>query len=158
MIVAALLLSSAQAKEPYDHDVSITTSPIHLLIPIVEVTAEFRVDDRVGIAGIGGIGSTLGILIGEVGASGRYYPFGDFDHGMQLGAEAIFVAAGTSPNGTTVLGGGIAAGPFLGYKIAARFGLTFEIQLGAAIVGVGAGGETDVGLGPILNLNLGWSF
>lgn len=38
------------------HDISITWSPIHLIFPVVELTAEFRAADSIGIAGIFGAG------------------------------------------------------------------------------------------------------
>lgn len=66
----------------------------------------------------------------------------------------------------TGTGQGIGIGPFIGYKVAASFGLTFVAQLGAqyniatAEATDGTTTETDSasGIGPLLNLNLGWSF
>lgn len=157
---------AAPAKEPYDHDVSITFSPVHLFVPMLELTGEFRAHDRVGVAAIAGFGSMSGLSLVEGGLSARAYPLGDFDHGLQLGAEATYLGALGTIQGVQASGTGLTAGPFVGYKIAARFGLTFEIQLGYQWMAVGAraeqGGvsataeETDSG--PLLNINLGWSF
>lgn len=162
--------------EDEGHVVSITFSPIHLLFPIGEVTAEFRLGERMGIAGIVG-GGTITVTDGfgdsttftalEIGAQFRYYLVGDFDHGMQLGAEVLFVhVSGEVDGGVTGTGSGLGVGPFVGYKYSAPFGFTFDAQLGIAAVGIGAqatDGTTtetrdDSFLGVILNLNVGWSF
>ncbi len=148
----------AQAIEPYDHSVSVTLSPIHLLYPIIEATGEFRVGKKAGVAAIAGFGSIDRYSVVEIGGQGRYYPVGDFDHGLQLGGEVLaVVVSGSGASGT-----GLSIGPFVGYKIAARFGLTFDIQLGVQGYAVGASsGSTsasDSALGPLLNINLGWSF
>lgn len=168
LLLAALLVSPARAEEkpPYDKHVSITLSPVHLFLPFVEVTGEGRVLDKLGVAGIAGVGATQGYSLFEVGAQGRYYAVGSFDHGMELGAEALVIRAGGSPSGATASGVGVSVGPFIGYKIAARFGLTFDMQVGVQYSSVSAqasNGSTtetaqDGGLAPLVNLNLGWSF
>lgn len=160
------LLSVANAADDYDKRVSITLSPIHLITSIVEVTGEGRIADKVGAAGIVGAGGSDGIFALELGASGRYYAVGSFDHGMQVGAEALYVHAAVSSGGASGSGGGVALGPFLGYKIAARFGLTFEVQGGVqymfvaatATNGVQTASATENKVIPLVNLNLGWSF
>ena len=160
MFTLALLtgLAQAQEKEPYDHTFSLTNSPLQLLLPVMEVTGEYRLDDRIGFGGIGSIGASFGIPVAAIGPTFRYYPVGDFDHGMQLGADLQFVVAATEVNGRIITATGAGFGPFIGYKIAARFGLTFEIQGGVGVTGVQGGGETFITPLPVLNLNLGWSF
>ncbi|MEZ4318583.1 MAG: hypothetical protein R3F61_13805 [Myxococcota bacterium] len=162
MILLTLLSPSAHAqeKEPYDHAVSITNSPLQLVLPIVEVTGEFRLADRVGLGAIVGLGASSGLPVGTLGPTFRFYPLGSFDHGMQVGADLQLVAAATEVAGDLVSAVGVTGGPFLGYKIAARFGLTFEGQLGVggSYVTGGGGASATVGAIPILNLNLGWSF
>lgn len=162
VLLLAVPSALASGAQPYDHGFSLTVSPLHLLSPIVEVTGEGRVGPKVGLAGIVGAGGASGVAAFELGAQGRYYPVGDFDHGMQVGAEVLTVMATASSGSTTATGLGISLGPFLGYKIAARFGLTFDAQLGVSYAAIQArgGGESEsaAGVGPLLNLNLGWSF
>jgi hypothetical protein len=63
---------------------------------------------------------------------------------------------------------GLAVGPFVGYKYAARLGLTVEVQLGVEFAAIQAH-ASDSSTGqvvqsstntvlPLLNVNLGWSF
>ena len=88
-------------------------------------------------------------------------------HGLILGFED----AGFHYFGDDVWGRGeqFMAGPFLGYKYVAPFGLTAEIQLGAqAGARYSYGGEGNTGVDdeskwefkwmPIGNLGVGWSF
>jgi hypothetical protein len=147
------------------HSLSITISPIHLIFPILEATGEYRLNDKVGLAGVLGLGrisdsgSTYGVF--ELGAQARYYVVGNFVHGMQLGAELMYVAV-ASDSQRTVNGQGLSAGPFVGYKIAANGGFTFEGQLGATYNTVeansGSSRASGSGWGALLNLNVGWSF
>ena len=158
------------------HDVSITFSPLHLLFPIGEITAEVRLADRIGVAAIVGAGTiTYQDPFGpeqtftafELGAQFRYYLVGDFDHGMQLGAELLWVhVSGEVEGGITGSGSGLAVGPFVGYKYSASFGLTFDAQLGVTAAGIGAQAtdgtttetRTETHVGVLLNLNAGWAF
>ena len=111
----------------------------------------------------------LGFTTFELGAQGNYYLIGGFDHGMQLGAELLYTySSGDVSEDISFSGTGLAFGPYVGYKVAAGFGLTFNIQAGGAVMlargsaedkssgqsGSGTGG----GILPILNINLGWSF
>ncbi len=173
--------SSAQERRT---DIAITISPIHLVLPIVELTGEFALDDNIAIAGILGAGS-IGVAtvdstssisgesftVLEFGSSFRYYLVGDFDHGMQVGGELLYVyidSGDLETESVTAFGQGLAIGPFIGYKIAATFGLTFEIQAGGAYVAAFAQAEntetgetssaSDSDFIPIVNLQLGWSF
>jgi hypothetical protein len=188
-LCAATLLSlpAAAAADGPRHDVSITFSPIFLLLgPIGEASVDVRVLDRLSVAGVAGIGSIRievpdesledgrrnhPFTFWEIGAQGRFYPIGGFDHGMVLGLQALYVGLSTDledENGVRYegQGNGVALGPFLGYKIVADVGFTFDAQLGVQWVGLlteaesSAGGraegdESDVG--PILRLNVGWS-
>jgi hypothetical protein len=147
---------------------SLTISPIHLFLPIVELTGEARVHDKVGVAVLGGAGrysdTQNGIKLSatafEAGAQVRYYLLGDFRHGMQLGAEFLYLHLSDSQ--LAVSGEGFAFGPFLGYKFVADVGFTFDTQLGFEYVGARAATATTMASGgefiPLLNLNVGWSF
>ena len=162
--------------------VSVTFSPIHLLFPIVEVTGEVAVNEKLGVAGILGIGSvpltttrvaasgtstdTEHLSAWEVGGHVNYYAVGSFEHGMQVGFEVIYmkVAAASTSYHSAASAAGLAMGPYVGYKIITGVGFTFEANLGAEYVALRAesasGTETasDSRWIPLLNLNVGWSF
>jgi hypothetical protein len=159
------------------HDFSLTISPIHLLFPIVELTGEFRVGNQLGIAAIAGGGSMsvtnftgeeLSFTVLEFGSQVRWYALGDFDHGMQLGAELLYIyVSGSFERGSvTGTGSGLAMGPFIGYKISTDVGFTFDAQLGVQLAGIAARASdgttaaeaSDMQAIPLLNLNAGWAF
>lgn len=157
---------AADADVPdVQHNLSITLSPVHLVLPILEVTGEYRITDKFGLAAVLGAGrikdgsSTFGAF--ELGAQARYYVLGSFVHGMQLGAELMYVAV-ASDSQQMVNGQGLSTAPFVGYKIAANGGFTFDCQLGAAytVIQANSGSSTVSGSGwaRFLNLNVGWSF
>ncbi len=183
----------AEAEEaeadPYEDDrrVSITFSPIHLLFPVFELTVEARIAHKLGVAIVAGGGTIssddveyddgsgvrteeITATVWEAGAQVRYYVFGGFDHGMQLGAEALYVHVSVDDVGSTNVSGtgeGLGIGPFVGYKIATRAGFTFDGQLGLQYYAVQAEASDDTGesasdeesaVAPMLNLNVGWSF
>ena len=164
--------ADADSVEDAPHQVALTISPLHLIIPMFELTGEYAVTNRLGLAGVLGLASvrstsagvTESALVFELGAQARYYLVGNFNHGMQLGAELMYVggSSGGSASGVGSTAGGILVGPFVGYKIAAKFGLTFEIQGGVeylTVTGSSAGGNATIsGLIPLVNINLGWSF
>lgn len=172
-LLAAFSPINAQSEKTF----SLTISPIHLAFPVVELTGEMAVSPKLGIAGIGGFGSitaenNLGekksIPVLELGGQAAYYVVGSFRHGMQVGAEAMWLKVFIpEKEGVSVSTNGLAIGPLLGYKWAARFGLTFLVQGGyqwlfAQAKGTDAAGNEieasqDSGI-PLLNLNAGWSF
>jgi len=170
----------AAQEEAASHDVSLTFSPLHLIVfPLLEVTAEFRLADAFGVAGIAGYGvvsQDVGVEevtfdVWELGGQFRWYPIGSFEHGMQLGAQILYIGvnakdevAGVEVRGTA---SGLLTGAFLGYKIATRVGFTFDAELGYGVYAVRAEAESAAGdeasgsesggVG-ILRLNIGWSF
>ncbi len=149
--------------------VAITVSPVHLAIPMAEVTTEVRLADNVGVAAILGIGSfrdkatDMSVNLYEGGVSARYYVLGSFRKGLQLGAEALYVKADTDASNIEVKAAGLSLAPFVGYKWTHSSGFTFDGQLGVAFMAVRAKAETgqmagDDDIGPLLNLNVGYSF
>jgi hypothetical protein len=156
--------------------VSLTISPLHLILPIVELMGDIRVLEKLSIAAILGFGTVqlTGAFAGEratvfeAGTQIKLYAIGDFDHAMQLGLEALYIhlSATLDASGVTGTGSGLAIGPFIGYKWIARFGLTIDLQVGAQLAGIfaeasdGTTTEEDstTELVPLLNLNFGWSF
>jgi hypothetical protein len=157
--------------------VSVTISPLHLTQPILELTGEYRVLDRLGLALVLGAGKITpdqeqgapkppAIPIWEAGVQARYYVLGDFRHGMQVGGELIYMHASLDQGNVSVAASGLSVGPFLGYKVMADIGFTFDCQLGYQFMGVGATGsdgqttasQESSASGVLLNLNVGWSF
>ncbi|HET6146452.1 MAG TPA: hypothetical protein VFH68_02910 [Polyangia bacterium] len=155
--------------------VSITLSPIHLVLPVVELTGEWRAMDKLGVAVVLGGGKVRpenalsgqpSIPVWEAGAQVRYYLLGDFRHGMQLGAETIYMHASTESGNVRAAANGISAGGFAGYKVMVDAGFTFDAQLGYQFIGIGADATdgqnsasgSNSSSGVLLNLNVGWSF
>ncbi len=159
----------ANANEP-KRTVSVTFSPFHLVLPIFEVTAEVKVHPKFSVAVIGGGGTVksgdLRIQVYEVGGQLRGYPLGNFDSGMTVALEALYLGAKASSNGVSAKGAGLSIGPAIGYKHAFDFGLTLDGQLGisylaaraSATDGTTSASGSESRIGPILNLNAGWSF
>jgi len=98
----------------------------------------------------------------EGGASLRYYVMGSFRTGLQIGAEAMYVHANVDDPSVEVRARGLALSPFAGYKWTHRSGFTLDGQLGVSFYTLRAdsmstsASESDIG--PLLNLNVGWSF
>lgn len=184
--VAALATAGPVAAQPYrmpvspkkpEHTLSLTLSPLHLLFPLAEATAEYRGGPRLGLAAIGGVGS-ISVDVGsdksrffalELGGSVRYYALGSFQGGLQVGAEVLYVYLAvddtTSSVSATGASDGLSLGPFVGYKWIGRSGFTFDGQAGLAIAayrahasdGGSAASASDSSLYPLLNVNVGWS-
>lgn len=171
----AICLSSVQAQSVKRF--SLTTSPIHLTFPVFELTGEYALAPKFGVAAIGGfggmdvknsVGNTVGLPVLELGLQANYYLVGDFGHGMQVGGELLWIKVDPPKDeGVTVDVNGLAVGPMVGYKWAASFGLTFMAQAGYQFLfakaeaedanGQQVEGSSSTGV-PLINLNLGWSF
>jgi hypothetical protein len=170
------LPETQQQRGPY---VSLTFSPLHLLIgPIFEMQVEAQVVPHFGVALIGGIGTvkaeydqigTVSFSAYELGGQLVGYPLADFKS-LQLGAELMWVKVSTeevSGRQITADAGGVAVGPFIGYKLITKAGFTFLAQGGFQYLtaraeatnedGESASDESSTFL-PLLNLNIGWSF
>lgn len=156
-----------EAPPPPLPTVAITISPIHFILPVVELTGELRVARKLGVAVVLGAGAVRDmdtnalIKVYEAGASLRYYVLGNFRHGMQIGGELIYVKASTDNTGVEVRGKGLGVSPFVGYKWTSRIGFTIDTQLGVTFITLRADSATQTKqeskVGPLLNLNLGWS-
>lgn len=173
---ACLTTAYAQPERTF----SLTMSPIHAALSIFEFTGEYAVSPKFGVAGIGGYGGleldkTDGttttkedIPVLELGAQAIYYPWGNFNGGMQVGAELLWLKLFIpEEENVEVSVNGVAIGPMLGYKWVMGFGLTFDVQGGYQFLFAQAKGNdaegteveasTDTGI-PLINLNAGWSF
>jgi hypothetical protein len=159
------------------HTAYVSFSPIHLLLPLVELMGELRLHRHVGVAVIAGYGSvkpegsTTRFSVLEVGGQLVGYPVGHFDHGMQLGVEVLYVGvSGSDRSGGERISGaaqGLAMGPLVGYKFASKVGFSLNVQGGVQYVALRANASStsgatasaeDSSVIPLLNFNLGWSF
>ncbi len=152
--------------ENKQHHVSLTISPLLLLLPIAQVMGEFRVGDKFGAAAILGLGGVLDFFTVQVGGQFRYYLVGSFIHGLSLGAQLLTLVLTGEFGGSGVTAAGISLAPFVGYKIATNVGFTFDAQLGPDFVLAGATStlvkstaeSSNGAIGLLFNLNVGWSF
>jgi hypothetical protein len=136
--------AAEQSDEPNRH-FSFMFSPLPLLRPLVEVTAEVRAARHFGLGLLGGIGElTLEntdpygdrakALMTELGAQLNWYPGKSF-HGYLLSAELLWAHVdleAVNPRTGTVSasGTGVAVGPVLGYKYVHASGFTLVAGLG----------------------------
>lgn len=178
LLISFACLTAAQAQT--ERTFSLTFSPVHLAFPVFEFTGEYAVSPKFGLAGIGGYGSmelekTDGTTITkedapvlELGAQAIYYPWGDFNGGLQVGAELLWlkIFLPTEEN-IEATANGVAVGPMAGYKWVTSFGLTFVVQGGYQFLFAQAQAKDDTGTEaeasvetgiPLINLNAGWSF
>jgi hypothetical protein len=172
--------AEASTREDLGPFLSLTFSPLHLLSPIFELQVEARVVPHFGAAVIAGVGSikSESTVAGvpsqkfsayELGAQLLGYPLQSFES-LQLGAELLWIKISTeSFNGQqiTANAGGVAIGPFIGYKLVTHAGFTFFAQGGFQYMAVKADASDNLGntasdeqsaFIPLLNLNLGWTF
>jgi hypothetical protein len=174
ILFLTVLLSTLHAQVP--RPVSVTFSPIHLGFPVLEVTAEAAINPKFGVAGILGYGSMslsngfeeIDLPVFEIGAQANYYALGDFDHGMQLGAELLWVKISfDDDDNVSAEATGLAFGPLIGYKVISSAGFTFLLQAGYQKVIVEAEASDNYGNSdeesksdgiPLVNINFGWSF
>jgi hypothetical protein len=162
LILTIIVLFSAGAFAA-DHApqprTSITISPFHLLSPSLQLMGERRLGNKAGAAAIVGAGwlTEEDIKAGswEVGGQFRYYPVGSFTHGMVLGAELSYLHAFGDHEFGQDYCVGTRIGAFLGYKIAMKNGLTFDLQLGPEYV-IDDSGNTQAQT--LRGFRIGWSF
>jgi hypothetical protein len=155
------------ASPPRGPVVSVSWSPVHLVLPVVEIEGELSPAPHVGVGVILGAGKvsnaddTVTATAIEGGAQFNYYFMRNFS-GLHGGVEVIYLHASDVPQDATVSAAGISAGPYAGYKVLTDFGFTFIAQLGVQMLYVSASNTVDMKsetkFGPLLNLNLGWSF
>jgi hypothetical protein len=157
---------AAQA-EPDDEQVTVSWSPVHLALPVVELEGEYRVVPHIGvgvIAGVGRVSDSSNMITAtayEIGGQFNYYFMKPFS-GLHGGVEALYLTVGDVAQDSSVTADGLSLGGFVGYKLLTSFGFTFVAQGGAAYLAVNAKSSstmaTDKRLYPLINLNIGWSF
>lgn len=167
LVVGLLCVLSMPARAEGDQQVTVTWSPIHLVLPVVELTGEYNVAPHMGAGVILGAGrvtnddETVTATAIEAGAQFNYY-FLDRFSGLHAGLEGIYLHLGDVEQDTTASGAGFAVGPYAGYKVMTSIGFTFVAQLGISYLAISAKTSTqtssDSKFSPLLNLNIGWSF
>ena len=142
--------------------------------PFYQASAEFKASDEWGAAFLGGYGAMateedVAYEMYEVGGQFDYYALGDFDHGLQLGGQLVYRGADgdVAPELTS---SGVRVGPFVGYKIITELGFTFNGQVGVQYNSaqdrpsaeresiMAKVTNTEEAWGPLVRLNVGWSF
>ena len=157
-LASTLIATIASAKEPLavatgeradekpaskrEHRFAITMSPLKAALGFAEVATEAKASRRVGVAGSFGLGEIAGSVTNEGEAiqrrvellmwrlSPRWYAFGHFDHGVQVGADFSFTFGWASVRYGLVPLINFGVATFVGYKYVAPFGLTVELQAG----------------------------
>ncbi|HEY5924968.1 MAG TPA: hypothetical protein VIV11_24975 [Kofleriaceae bacterium] len=152
--------------EDSKHVATYSMSPIHLLLPVVELQAELKAHPRIGIALIAGAGrvsdeaKTITATAYEVGGQLNFYFLQPFA-GLHLGAEAVYLTVDDVMQNPTVSGQGLSIGAYVGYKVQTSVGFAFIAQGGIQYMAVEAESSTamasDSKVGGLLNLNVGWS-
>ena len=162
---------------------TLSFSPLHLILPVLELQAELRLGRYVGLTAFGGVGRVTvevqdsydprdsddeTLTLYEAGATLSFYPLEPFE-GLTLGAELDWVHVSSDDIGDESVEGlatGLSVGPLLGYKHISAAGFTVVVQGGVARIALHAEASDEAGTEeeddeqwvPILNLNLGWSF
>jgi hypothetical protein len=142
---------------------SLTISPIHLALPFLEIAGEIRVGEDLGIAAIAGMGTVKAeetddrFKVYEVGGQARYYVYGSFTRGIDVGLEAIYLAAYDETGSAVIQGEGVTVGGFGGYKRVIN-GVTIDIQLGAQVVAIRTRTDEESKAGALVNVNFGYTF
>ena len=164
-MVVLVLGSTARAEDT--QRVTVSWSPVHLVLPVVELEGEFSPAPHMGVGVILGAGQvsneteTITATAYEAGVQFNYYFMDNFS-GLHAGAEVVYVHVGDVEQNATATGLGLSAGPYAGYKLLTNIGFTFIAQLGGQIVHISAEDSTTMKsenkFGVLLNLNIGWSF
>ncbi|HEY5947139.1 MAG TPA: hypothetical protein VIV40_16665 [Kofleriaceae bacterium] len=162
--LAVVVTAHVAAAEPRT---SVTWSPVHLVMPLVELQADYNVVPNMGVGVILGGGrvsddtNMITATAYEVGGQYNYYFMHPFS-GLHAGFEGLYLHLGDIEQDSTVSGAGLSVGPYVGYKLETDIGFTFIAQGGVAVLAVKAESSTqmqsDKTVYPLLNLNVGWSF
>jgi hypothetical protein len=147
--------------------ISVTWSPIHLALPVVELEGEYNVAPNMGVGLILGAGrvsdsmDTVTATAYEVGGQFNYYFMNRFD-GLHGGAELLYITAGDVEQDSSITATGLSAAGYVGYKLMTSIGFTFVAQGGVAYYVAQAESSTAMAeqkkVYPLINLNIGWSF
>lgn len=138
-----------EVEEP-STDVTILVSTPMITDPMAEFQAELRVDPKVGVAVLGGVGGYMGMSTWTVGAEGRGYVSGGFERGIFLALDVRYTNNSFPGRADPTL----AIGPMFGAKYTFDVPLTVEAKVGVAYIQ----GEGWGGVAPSATAGIGWSF
>lgn len=159
--VASSSLAEEVDRRTAEHRASLTVGLVRPLT--VRVDAQIKFAPRV----------SAGIIVGDgltnlMGAQGRYFLLGDFEHGMPLSLEILGANQGAfcpgqdarSPCQEFYPQNGLTSSALLGYKKIFRVGFTLDLNAGASFFVLSNSAEGwNVDRPTIaVNLGLGWSF
>ena len=176
LLTGLLLPAVAVAEpEPRGETVTVTVSPVHLVLPVVEAQIEYYASELISVAILGGGGTittelsdgesvTFDVL--EVGGQARAYFYGSSEGGAHAGVEVMYVKLDGDVDGVTGVGSGLAGGAIAGYKWVFGPGFVLDLNGGIGFGRVDAeatdGDETETKSEtqalPIININIGWAF
>lgn len=164
---------ASNSSEP-ESNFSLTISPLHLLVSVVEINGEFKATNNLGVALILGAGRVKSVISGdsysvrEYGCQLNYYPDSNFNQGVHYGLEVMRIEVELiSSSSLKSSGSGVSYGPYFGYKTMLGSGLILVTQLGYQSYSVFAKAQDSNGnsasaggggSGLLLNLNVGFSF
>jgi hypothetical protein len=170
------------SKHEPSHRVTASLSLVSAWFAVVQASVEIRATNRFSVGALAGAGTiTLSddpdpywpgkVAVQEFGGQLRLYPIGDYDTGLVLGAEALYMRVSVPddeglPYRASI--SGLGAGPFVGGKLTLAFGATALAQVGLLVMTIKGHGESIDGarnanvksgmVTPMADLGLGWSF
>lgn len=155
-------------------NVSLMVDGLSLLSDIVQLQGEFQISNNMSFGVLLGAGNVRGnsadsshsLLL--AGAQFNYYLLGDFEEGLQIGAQALYSSTNILAKKTFLYENGrvLSLTPYAGYKLVLASGLTMNAQ-----VGIGASTPVFIPTGPSsdqntiykwhvstrMHLSIGWS-
>lgn len=150
------------------HRYSVTWSFFSGILGVFQINGEYRVKDDLGAAmglGIGKVENSRNdkFTAERVHAQVRYYPLGSFVHGLQIaGGFEYFLVNRSESDPLAYAEEGLIVSPYIGYKIAANCGFTFETQFGYGYslynATTTARQEKPGSWHVTMDLGVGWSF
>jgi hypothetical protein len=165
--VAAADDGDAEVAAPKRDWATISFSPLHLALPMLEAEAEVQATPHVGAGLILGGGratdssKTVTGTAYEAGLQLNWYAFAPFS-GAHLGLEGMYLRLSDVMDDPFAHASGLSVGAYVGYKLQTGAGFALVAQLGVQYVAATGATSTrtigDSDVAPLLNLNAGWSF
>jgi hypothetical protein len=155
-------------------EMSLMLNGLPLLADIVQVQGEFQINERMSYGLLLGVGNVQGQTADTshalfmAGAQFNYYLLGDFEEGLQIGAQALFSSTNIGAHKTMLYENGrvMSLTPYAGYKLVLTSGLTMNVQAGVGAstpvfipTAPGSGNNTEYKwhVSTRMHLNIGWS-
>lgn len=155
-------------------NVSLMVDGLSLLSDIVQLQGEFQINDNMSFGILLGAGNVQGSSADSsyslllAGAQFNYYLLGDFEEGLQIGAQALYSSTNILANKTFLYENGrvLSLTPYAGYKLVLASGLTMNAQIGVGastpvFIPTGAGTDQNTvykwHVSTRMHLSIGWS-